>query len=164
MGSRRRPRLRGRRISVLGPYVVVPLIGVSLAGTGNPEDAESEEPREGAEGSSTFSTIGRGINELIEAHATLLECQPTTCLFVCECENGDCQGQIEMTLQRYRLIRQDSSCFMVVDGHESPDDWIARREASWLIVQKSGRSKGSARNGRRTGRSRRTGEKLSGES
>jgi hypothetical protein len=135
--NRRRPRVHGREITLLHCFIVEPLISASYFGAGG--ETDSEESKGADVHGLAFSTIGRGINELIEAHATLLECQPTTCLFVCECENGDCEGQIEVTLQRYRQIRKDPSSFMIVAGHESEDDSVVKREASWLIVKKARR-------------------------
>ncbi|HEX2259136.1 MAG TPA: hypothetical protein VHJ40_05265 [Actinomycetota bacterium] len=143
---------------------MAPLIEESFPGAGDQKATGPEDPWEATESSPAFSTFGRSINELIESHATLLECQPTTCLFVCECEYGDCQGQIEMTLERYRLIREDSSLFMIVAGHESADDLVARREGSMLIVKKSERSEGSARNGRPTWKVGGSDETLAGDS
>jgi hypothetical protein len=139
MRNRRRPWARGRRRSFLDSSMVAPLIGVSLFGAGDGKETESEVPLGAGLSGPTFSTIGRDINELIEKHARLLECQPHTCLFVCECEDGDCEGQIQMTLQQYRLMREESSFFMVVAGHESWDDLVVKRESSWLIVEKSRR-------------------------
>jgi hypothetical protein len=85
---------------------------------------------------SSYSILGRGINELIEAHVSRLESPPDACAFVCECENADCEDRIQTTVHRHRLIREDGSSFMVVAGHESWDDLIVKREASWLIVRK----------------------------
>ena len=85
----------------------------------------------------SFSILGRGINELIEAHVNCLECFPDSCAFVCECENGDCEDRIRTTVHNHRLIREDGSSFMVVSGHESRDDLVVKREASWLIVRKA---------------------------
>lgn len=140
---------------------MAPLIGISMSGA----ECERETKREAERwGGPTFPTIGRSINELIEAHARLLECQPTTCLFVCECENGDCEGQLEMTLQRYRLTREDTRCFMVVPGHESPDDLIVERQGSWLVIKKTRHpEKGSVQNLRSLREAEGTGEEHSGK-
>ncbi|MEX2551634.1 MAG: hypothetical protein WD627_01335 [Actinomycetota bacterium] len=84
-----------------------------------------------------YSILGRRINELIEAHVSLLEPPPDAFAFVCECENGDCEDRIQTSVQRHRLIREDGSSFMVVAGHESRDDLVVKRESSWLIVRKA---------------------------
>jgi hypothetical protein len=93
-----------------------------------------------------YSILGREINELIESHVMRVEPLPDACLFVCECENGDCEDRIQTTLQRHRLIREDGS-FMVVAGHESRDHLVVDREASWLSVRKAGNPDGSAKSG-----------------
>lgn len=139
---RNRPRASARRGRVSDPSAIkaVPPATVSQIG-------ESEQLLKEYAYDFNFCVLGRGINQLIEMHATSLETLPEACAFVCECEDGDCIDQIQMPLQNHQLIRQDILSFMVVDGHQSGDDLVLRREASWLIVRKAHSPDESAKTG-----------------
>jgi hypothetical protein len=58
--------------------------------------------------------------------------------FVCECGQLGCNAVLELTLEQYEAVRAHPRHFLIVDGHESPSETIARRTRDYAVVSKQG--------------------------
>ena len=56
--------------------------------------------------------------------------------FVCECHRLGCTAMIEMPIEAYEEVRDDPTAFLVLRGHEHPDDEIiANDHGMYLVVR-----------------------------
>lgn len=84
--------------------------------------------------------LGRKINNRIRRRTGLNGNDEISA--VCECVNTDCEGLIRVSVAQYRQLRENSSRFLVLVGHESPGpERIVARGENWLIVQKTGEAR-----------------------
>jgi hypothetical protein len=59
--------------------------------------------------------------------------------FVCECSREDCGETIEVTRAHYNAVRNESTRFLVLPGHETPDlERVVDRHPHFLVVEKLG--------------------------
>lgn len=87
--------------------------------------------------------LGRKINERIRRRVPAR--QGAMISLVCECINCDCEEFIQLSLEQFQYVREGASYFVVLAGHESPDDErIVGGKDSWLVVQKIGEPKDNA--------------------
>lgn len=57
--------------------------------------------------------------------------------FVCECGDGSCTEQIQMSLAAYEEVRADPKRFFVIRGHgESDYEYVVSETERYLIVEK----------------------------
>jgi hypothetical protein len=57
--------------------------------------------------------------------------------FYCECARKTCLERIRLTVDEYKAVRADKRHFIVVPGHELPEnEQVVRREADYLVVEK----------------------------
>lgn len=78
----------------------------------------------------------REINERIEATAGAQGADSYAYEFVCECSSLECFGRFELTLQEYDRVRERDSRFVVLSGHEQPDEDVVERRGALAIVKK----------------------------
>jgi hypothetical protein len=79
----------------------------------------------------------RQVNERLEELNEAFESMTKTFSVVCECDDQECMEQIELTRDEYERVRADSSCFVVVRGHESPDvESVVADRDGWRVVKK----------------------------
>jgi len=83
-----------------------------------------------------FREINERINELAATHGS----DEHVYTFFCECSNGDCTLQIELTRSAYEEVRAHGARFLIAVGHELPEieDVIARNEGHWVIQKADG--------------------------
>ena len=57
--------------------------------------------------------------------------------FVCECSNGACTEQIQLTLAEYEEVRSGSRWFAILPGHLTEQiEHVVRANNRYLIVEK----------------------------
>lgn len=57
----------------------------------------------------------------------------------CECEQTGCMVPIEVDRATFEVVRENPLRFLVVSGHEQPDDEsVVERHTGYLIVEKHG--------------------------
>jgi hypothetical protein len=58
--------------------------------------------------------------------------------FICECHRLGCTEMITMPFEDYEQVRGDPTAFLVLRGHENPDEEvIAADHGSYLVVRAS---------------------------
>ena len=78
----------------------------------------------------------RSVNEQIEK---LGQVEPARHLvaFVCECSNGTCTLQIELTIGEYEEVRSDGRWFAIAPGHVTDElEHVVRSTERYVIVEK----------------------------
>jgi hypothetical protein len=84
-----------------------------------------------------FSVAGREINERIEAVTSIVP-RGRKLSLICECGDGDCEEQVEISPEQYQQIRRKLQTFIVAPGHESADsDRVVKSTKGWLLIEKS---------------------------
>ena len=57
--------------------------------------------------------------------------------FVCECADAECYHRIEAPLEDYEQIRNESTTFLVADGHELPEyESVRERRRGYMVIEK----------------------------
>jgi hypothetical protein len=84
-------------------------------------------------------SVFRHVNERIAETAETFGSDETE--FVCECADADCRHRLEVPLEKYEEVREDSQRFLVADGHEVPaHEQILERRGAYLVVRKVGQA------------------------
>jgi hypothetical protein len=77
----------------------------------------------------------RSVNEQIEKLGR--ESAQEHVRFVCECSNGACTEQIQLTISEYEEVRSDGRWFAIVPGHVTERiEHVVRTTDRYLIVEK----------------------------
>ena len=77
----------------------------------------------------------RSVNEQIEKLGR--ESDQRHVQFVCECSNGACAEQIQLTLGEYEEVRSQSRWFAIVPGHLTEQiEHVVQMNERYLIVEK----------------------------
>jgi uncharacterized protein HemX len=77
----------------------------------------------------------RSVNEQIEKLGR--ESDQRHVQFVCECSNGTCAEQIQLTLSEYEEVRSDGRWFAIVPGHLTDQiEHVVQTADRYLIVEK----------------------------
>jgi hypothetical protein len=93
----------------------------------NPTDEETRIAR--------TETVFRHVNERIAETAEGFDSQES--VFVCECADPDCQHRLEVTLEKYEEVREESTHFIVAEGHEvSGYERVVEKRRGYAIVEK----------------------------
>jgi hypothetical protein len=80
-------------------------------------------------------TLFRSVNEQIEKLGR--ESDQRHVQFVCECSNGACVDQIQLTVAEYEEVRSDGRWFAIVPGHLTEQiEHVVRTTDRYLIVEK----------------------------
>lgn len=57
--------------------------------------------------------------------------------FLCECAEGACMDQLQITLEDYRRVRQDARRFFIAPAHDAPDlERVVERHGHYWVVEK----------------------------
>jgi hypothetical protein len=94
------------------------------------------DPRE--ERAAKNEALFRSVNEEIEKLG-LFESESAERLaaFVCECSDGTCADQVQLTLAEYEEVRSESRWFAVAPGHVTAEvEHVVRTTDRYLIVEK----------------------------
>jgi hypothetical protein len=96
-----------------------------------------------AENEARFRDLNERIAEAVE-HSPTVWSSPA--MFVCECALADCAEAIELTLEKYRDVRESPVRFIVVPGHEDlAIERIVVTSESFFVVEKNGDAAETAR-------------------
>jgi hypothetical protein len=80
----------------------------------------------------------RSVNEQIEKLGQVWSPsgEPLTA-FVCECSDGTCAEQLQLTLDEYEEVRSESRWFAIAPGHETEQiEHVVRANERYVIVEK----------------------------
>jgi hypothetical protein len=81
-----------------------------------------------------YRSVNERIEGLNEAFGTLTD----TMTVVCECGDGACAQQIDVSVRDYERTRSDPTHFIVVPGHEILDaEHVIERHDAFIVVQKN---------------------------
>ena len=82
-----------------------------------------------------FREVNERLDSLNRAFASVSE----RVSLVCECGDGSCTQQIEMSASEYDALRADPTQFVVVRGHEVPSfDEVVARGDGYDVIRKIG--------------------------
>jgi hypothetical protein len=83
----------------------------------------------------TTEALFRDVNERIAESAERFDATETE--FVCECADASCTHRVAASLAEYEKVREDSTTFLVVPGHEQSDlERVVSERGSFRIVEK----------------------------
>jgi hypothetical protein len=87
-----------------------------------------------AENESTF----RRANEDLERKAQEWSFgeQPTP--YLCECQDPGCTEVVMLARSDYEAVRDNPRRFVIVPGHDVPEDQVVRRQDGFNVVEKTG--------------------------
>jgi hypothetical protein len=96
----------------------------------NPIEATEEETR-----IARTETVFRHVNERIAETAEGFGSDES--VFVCECADPDCQHRLDVPLDEYEEVRDESTHFIVAKGHEVPVyERVVETRPGYAIVEK----------------------------
>jgi hypothetical protein len=96
----------------------------------NPIAATEEETR-----IARTETVFRHVNERIAETAEGFGSDET--VFVCECADPDCQHRLDVPIAAYEEVREESTHFIVAEGHEVPGyERVLEKRSGYAIVEK----------------------------
>jgi hypothetical protein len=55
--------------------------------------------------------------------------------FLCECANASCSRRLLLTLAEYETVRRHPGRFVLVSGHELPDDHVVERHDRYVVTE-----------------------------
>ena len=91
-------------------------------------------PKEEARIARTESAF-RHVNERIAEASDQLGSEQT--VFVCECADPDCHDRLHLPRERYEKVRNESTHFIVADGHIVPKyERIVEKRSGYAVVEK----------------------------
>ena len=91
-------------------------------------------PKEEARIARTESAF-RHVNERIAEASDELGSDQT--VFVCECADPDCHDRLHLPRERYEKVRNESTHFIVADGHIVPKyELIVEERGGYAVVEK----------------------------
>jgi hypothetical protein len=84
--------------------------------------------------------IFRRVNEQIEQVNKAFGEVSGSMTLVCECGNGTCIEQLEVTPDEYTRLRSDRTLFAIRPGHEIPDveDVVDQADRYWVVKKHEG--------------------------
>jgi hypothetical protein len=89
-----------------------------------------------AERKARNQALFRQVNERIAEQASSWDVQSETQTFVCECSHIGCSEQIELSVLAYERVREDSTTFLVLPGHEDLEhERVLADQGDYLIVR-----------------------------
>jgi hypothetical protein len=94
----------------------------------------SRSRHQAAENEATF----RLANESLERKAGELDLTDEPMPLLCECEDERCTSVIRLSRAEYEVVRAHSRRFVMVSGHQEPDDRVVREEPEFTIIEKAG--------------------------
>ena len=81
----------------------------------------------------------RKANDRIDDHAEQHGAIAEPVEFYCECSDRDCTERISIGAQEFENVRDKTTQFLVLPGHETPEiEFVVTRTPVYLVVQKTG--------------------------
>jgi ABC-type sulfate/molybdate transport systems ATPase subunit len=87
-----------------------------------------------AENEATF----RELNEKLEQRAEELDLTDTRTPYLCECDEERCTKVVLLAHDEYEAVRAHPRTFVLMSGHQAPDDRVLREDRDYVIVEKTG--------------------------
>jgi hypothetical protein len=84
-------------------------------------------------------SLFRSANERIEATALdwgAADNNPIS--FLCECSDLECVGRVEVPTSVYERVRAEAEQFLVLPGHQRPEEEVAEQTERYVVVRKLG--------------------------
>jgi hypothetical protein len=79
----------------------------------------------------------RRVNEEIEKLGQVERSAGRFTAFVCECSDGTCAKQVELTIAEYEEVRSESRWFAIAPGHVTDQiEHVVRKNDRYAIVEK----------------------------
>ena len=79
----------------------------------------------------------RSVNEKIERLGQVDQQAVPFTAFVCECSDGTCSQQVQLTIPEYEEVRSESRWFAVVPGHVTEEiEHVVHTTDRYVIVEK----------------------------
>lgn len=79
----------------------------------------------------------RSVNEEIEKLGHVAGSSDRLTAFVCECSDGTCAVQVQLTIAEYEEVRSKSRWFAVAPGHVTDEiEHVLRENDRYVIVEK----------------------------
>jgi hypothetical protein len=98
---------------------------------------EDERLRRLAANEALFRKTNEHIEHLADDVDATLGSVSRTLAIVCECADGACIARIDVPRAVYERTRADSTCFIVVLGHDAPDlEEIVEHAHDYTVVRK----------------------------
>ena len=91
-----------------------------------------------AERAAANESTFRQANEALEEKADQITGRMRPTPYLCECENERCMQVITLTRDQYEAVRANPRTFVVVVGHQSPQDRVINEQAQFTVVEKTG--------------------------
>ena len=80
----------------------------------------------------------REANEQIQAKVLELAAQEHPAPYLCECDDVLCTTVVLLKAAEYEEVRSGSRWFVVVSGHENPQDRVLGRHEGFTVIEKTG--------------------------
>jgi len=77
-------------------------------------------------------------NEKLKQRAEELELGDARTPFLCECDDERCTRVVLLTGDEYQQVRAHPLTFVLVSGHQAPDDLVEHENPDYVIIQKTG--------------------------
>jgi hypothetical protein len=85
-----------------------------------------------AENEATF----RLANEVLAQRATELRPADERMPYICECEDERCTEILQLMGAEYEAVRAHPSRFVLIPGHQQPDDCVLQEEPGFTVIDK----------------------------
>lgn len=83
----------------------------------------------------------REVNERLEGIAETFQFVADHAVFVCECADVNCSGQVMMTADEYDAVRARGNTFVIMPGHVLPDiEHVVESNDRFEVVAKVGKA------------------------
>jgi hypothetical protein len=94
----------------------------------------SRSVQQAAENEATF----RAANETLEQKAAELGFAGERTPYLCECEDPSCTSILQLSRADYEAVRAHPKRFVMVPGHQEPDDRLVEEKATYTVIEKVG--------------------------
>jgi hypothetical protein len=94
----------------------------------------SRSAEEAAKNLSTF----RRANEILQEKAISLGLGDEPTPYLCECEDKRCTKVVRLSRREYEAVRANPKRFVMLPGHQDPDDVVVREEGRLTVIEKRG--------------------------
>jgi hypothetical protein len=103
---------------------------------GGREVAIDERQQRVVKNETLFRAVNEQLEDLNEAFASFSD----VVTIVCECGDGSCVDQINVSLDRYESVRADATLFFVRPGHEDDqvEDVVSDADAYFVVRKRAG--------------------------
>jgi hypothetical protein len=80
----------------------------------------------------------RAANETLEEKAAELGFAEERTPYLCECEDSSCTHIVQLSRADYEAVRAHPRRFVMVSGHQQPEDRLVEETAGYTVIEKVG--------------------------